>query len=160
MQKQIFKFSHLLLSQINLKRFAKMQNNVILNFFNIIIFHKIVFCEDVKWVYYQANKYIFLIFLHFYFEYAKYFFKILFICSSFIFGCTGSSLLRAFSSFGEQGLLSTCGVQASHCCGFSCDGARALGIRASVAAAHGSSSCSSQALRHRLNICGTRAQSL
>ena len=36
-------------------------------------------------------------------------------------GCAGSSLMcRLFSSCGEQGLLSTCGVQASHCGGFSC----------------------------------------
>ena len=36
--------------------------------------------------------------------------------------------VRAFSSFGDQGLLSSCGVQASHCGGFSCCQARALGI--------------------------------
>ena len=34
----------------------------------------------------------------------------------FIFGCAGSSLLCSiFSSFREQGLLSSCGVRASHC---------------------------------------------
>ena len=36
-------------------------------------------------------------------------------------GCT-----RAFSSYGEWGLLSGCSAQASHCGGFSCRGARAL----------------------------------
>ena len=39
----------------------------------------------------------------------------------FIFGCAGSSLLRGlFSSCGEEGLLSSCGVQVSRCSGFSC----------------------------------------
>ena len=50
-----------------------------------------------------------------------------------------------------------CGVQASHCGGFSCCGARALGTRASVVAARGLSSCGSQALERRLSSCGTRA---
>ena len=52
---------------------------------------------------------------------------------------------------------SSCGVQASHCSGFSCCGARALGVQASVVEAHGLSSCGSQALECRLNSCGTRA---
>ena len=34
-----------------------------------------------------------------------------------------------------------CGVQASHCGGFSCCGARALGMWASVVVVHGLSSC-------------------
>ena len=47
----------------------------------------------------------------------------------FIFGFAGSSLLgRAFSS---------CGVQASHCGGFSCCRAWALGHKGSVVAVHG-----------------------
>ena len=38
----------------------------------------------------------------------------------FIFGCAGSSLLQElFSICGERGLFSSCGVRASHCCGFS-----------------------------------------
>ena len=37
------------------------------------------------------------------------------------FGCAGSSLLHGrFPSCGEWGLLSSCGVWASHCGGFSC----------------------------------------
>ena len=32
--------------------------------------------------------------------------------------------LRAFSSYGDQGLLSSCGARASHCGGFSCCGAQ------------------------------------
>ena len=47
---------------------------------------------------------------------------------SFIFGCAGSSLLhRLFSSRGEQRLLSSFNVQASHCGGFSYCGAQVLG---------------------------------
>ena len=48
------------------------------------------------------------------------------------------------------------GYSSLHCGGFSCYGARALGVRASVVAAHRLSSCGSQALEHRLSSCGTR----
>ena len=69
-----------------------------------------------------------------------------------IFGCAGSSLLcRLFSSCGKQGLLSSCGVQASHCSGFSCCGARAPGHLGFI-------SFSTWALDHRLSSCGTQAQ--
>ena len=47
----------------------------------------------------------------------------------FIFGCAGSSLLLR--------LLSTFSVQASHCSGFFCCGAQALGLRASEVVAYG-----------------------
>ena len=57
----------------------------------------------------------------------------------------------AFSSCGERGLLFHCGAQASHCGGFSCCGAQALGMQASVVVAHGLSSCGSWALECRLN---------
>ena len=63
---------------------------------------------------------------------------------------------RAFSSYGEYGLL-CCGAWASHCSGFSCCRAWALGTRASVVVARGLSSCGSQALERRLSSCGTRA---
>ena len=63
----------------------------------------------------------------------------------------------AFSSCGAQGLLFHCGVQASHCGGFSCCGAQALGVRASVVVARGLSSCGSRALERRLGSCGARA---
>ena len=57
----------------------------------------------------------------------------------FIFGCAGSLLLlRLLSRCDEQGLLSPCGVQASHCAGFSCWGTWDLGLVGSVVAAHGS----------------------
>ena len=42
--------------------------------------------------------------------------------------------LWAFSNCGDQVLLSTCDVQASHCGGFSCCRAQALSMLASVAA--------------------------
>ena len=46
---------------------------------------------------------------------------------------------------GEQGLPSICGAQASHCGGFPCCRARALGKQASVTVVHGLSSCGTQA---------------
>ena len=53
-----------------------------------------------------------------------------------------------------------CGVRASHCGGFSCCRALALGAQASVVVARGLSSCVSQALEHRLSSCGTWASLL
>ena len=53
-----------------------------------------------------------------------------------------------------------CCAQASHCGGFSCRGAQALGARASVVVARRLSICGSQALECRLSSCGTRAQLL
>ena len=50
-----------------------------------------------------------------------------------------------------------CGVWASHCSGFSCCGAQALGAWASVVAAHRLSSCGLRALERRLSSCGSRA---
>ena len=47
-----------------------------------------------------------------------------------------------FSSCSKWGLLSSCGVRASHCRGSSCCGARALGAPASAAVVCGLSSCS------------------
>ena len=49
-----------------------------------------------------------------------------------------------------------CGARASHCGGFSCCGARALGAWALVVA-HGLSSYGSRALEHRLSSCDARA---
>ena len=53
---------------------------------------------------------------------------------------------QAFSSFGKWGLLSSCGVWASHFSGFSWWGVQALGARVSVVVDRGFSSCSWQAL--------------
>ena len=50
----------------------------------------------------------------------------------------------------EQGLLSSCGARASHCCGFSCCRAWAVGHV-------GSRSCSSWALEHKLSSCSSVA---
>ena len=50
-----------------------------------------------------------------------------------------------------------CGARASHCGGFSCCRARALGMRASVVVSCKLSSCGSRALEHRLSSCGSRA---
>ena len=63
----------------------------------------------------------------------------------------------AFSSCGERGATLRCGVWASHYGGFSCCGAWALGMWASVVVARGLSSCGSRALDHRLSSCGIRA---
>ena len=52
---------------------------------------------------------------------------------------------------------SSCGARASHCGGFSCCGAQALGARDSVVVACGLSSCVSRALEHRFSSCGARA---
>ena len=64
----------------------------------------------------------------------------------FIFGCVGSLLLHAgFLWLWRAGATLCCGAWASHCRGFSCCRARALGARASVVAARGLSSCGSRA---------------
>ena len=91
--------------------------------------------------------------------------------SFFIFGVWSSSCIC-----GEQGLLSSCSVRASHCrvhiLGTSASGALACwlsSVRASVVAAQGLISCGSQflkcthfssglmAVEHRLGSCGTPA---
>ena len=79
----------------------------------------------------------------------------------FIFGYIGPSLLHTgFLQLQRVGATLPCGAWASHCSGFSCCGAWALGAQASVVVAHGLSSCGSQALERRLNSCGARAQLL
>ena len=79
----------------------------------------------------------------------------------FIFGCVGSLLLCAgFVQLQRAGATLRCGAWASHCSGFSCCGARALGVRASVVVACGLNSCGSRVLERRLSSCGARAQLL
>ena len=76
----------------------------------------------------------------------------------------------AFPSCSERGLLFVvarglliagatlhCGTWASHCGGFSCCGARALGTQASVVVARGLSNCVSRAPERRLSSCGAWA---
>ena len=64
--------------------------------------------------------------------------------------------MRAFSSCSERGLLFivVCGL--SHCGGFSCYGAWALGVWASVVVCR-LSSCGLRALERRLSSCGAQA---
>ena len=64
----------------------------------------------------------------------------------FIFGCFGSLLLRmGFLQLQRAGATLCCGARASHCGGFSCCGAQALGAWASVVVACRLSSCGTQA---------------
>ena len=56
-----------------------------------------------------------------------------------------------------MGTTPRCGAWASHCGGFSCFGARALGAGASVVAARGLRSCGLQAVEHSLSSCGAWA---
>ena len=60
-----------------------------------------------------------------------------------------------FSSCGEQGLLSNCSVQASHCGGFSCCRAQASVVTASVVRALGLQSMGSVVTAHGLSCCWT-----
>ena len=76
----------------------------------------------------------------------------------FIFGCVGSSLLRVgFLHLLRAGATLCCAAPVSHCSGFSCCGARALGTQTSVVVALRLSSCGSRALERRLSSCGARA---
>ena len=54
----------------------------------------------------------------------------------------------------SRGATLRCSAQASHCGGFSCCRAQALGMRASVVVARRLSSCGSSALEGRLSSCG------
>ena len=73
-------------------------------------------------------------------------------------GCIESLLLHAdFLWLRWAGATLCCGAQASHCGGFSCCRAWALGTRTSVAVACWLSSCGLQALECSLSSCGTWA---
>ena len=67
---------------------------------------------------------------------------------------------RRFSLVVASGGHSSLQCVASHCSGFSCCRARALGMWASVVEARGLSSCGLRALECRLSSCGTWAQLL
>ena len=69
-------------------------------------------------------------------------------------------LHAGFLQLWQVGATVRCGVWASHCSGFSCCGAQALGAQASVVAAHWLSSRGSRALEHKLSSCGTWAELL
>ena len=90
-----------------------------------------------------------------------FFFKKIYLFYLFIFGCVGSSCCAwAFSSCSKWGLLFVVVhglliAVASHCSGFSCYGARALGTRASVVVAHGLQSTGSVVVAHGLSCPAT-----
>ena len=78
-------------------------------------------------------------------------FIIWFLKNNFIYlTVLGLCCTRVFSSCSKQGLLSSCGMRASHCSGFSC-------FRAQALEGSGFSSCGSWALEQRLSSCGTWA---
>ena len=93
-----------------------------------------------------------------YFIYFIHFLKFIYL---FIFGCVGSLLLHeGFLQLWRAGATLHCSARVSHCGGFSCCRARALGVWASVVVARRLSSCGSRALECRLSSCGTWAQLL
>ena len=65
---------------------------------------------------------------------------------------------RGLSLVAASGATLRCSAWASHCGGFSCCRAWALGSWTSVAVACGLSSCGSWALERRLSSCGAQAQ--
>ena len=65
--------------------------------------------------------------------------------------------MRGLSLVVASGATLRCRVRASHCGGFSCCGAQALGARVSVVAARGVSSCGLWALERRFSSCDARA---
>ena len=79
-----------------------------------------------------------------------------------IFGCVGSLLLHAgFLQLQRVGGATLrCSARASHCGGFSCCGAWAVGMRASVVVAYELSNCGSRVPERRLSSCGAQAQLL
>ena len=81
-----------------------------------------------------------------------FFFLILFLAVLSLHCCT-----QAFSSCGEWGATLRCSAPASHCGGFSCCRAQALGTQPSVVVARGLSSCGSWILDRRLSSCGGQA---
>ena len=96
----------------------------------------IVHCQCIEILLIFFNKFILL----FYFIY------LLFLAALGLHCCA-----RAFLWLRRVGATLCCGSQASHCGGFSCCGARALGARASVVVARGLSSCGSWALERRIS---------
>ena len=103
-------------------------------FFHLKLFYKVIFC----------------IFFQFFF-----FFNFIYFWLHWVFVAMCGLSLVALS-----GATLCYGAQASHCNGFSCCRARALGTWASVAVARGLSSCGSWTVEHRLSSCGAWAQLL
>ena len=112
--------------------------------------HPRIMSLSQKFKFFYVLKIIF-IFMYLFFKLINYLF----------FGSVGSSLLLAgFLWLQQAGATLCCGALVSHCGGFSCCEAQALGSRASVVVVHGLSSCGSRALVCRLSSCGTWAQLL
>ena len=79
-------------------------------------------------------------------------FSLIYLIYLFIFGCVGSSLLCAgFLQLRPAGASLCCGAQASHCSGFSCWEARALGAWAQQLWPAGSRAQAQQLVAHRLS---------
>ena len=87
----------------------------------------------------------------------KYFFINLFILFIYFWLRWVFVVVRGLSLVAVSRATLPCSARASHCGGFSCCGAQALGTRASVVVARGLSSCGSRALERRLRSCGARA---
>ena len=68
-----------------------------------------------------------------------------------MFGCAGSSLMQGTSLIVVRGATVHCSAQPSHCSGFSCCRAQALGVQALEAAACGLWRVGSVVEAHRLN---------
>ena len=76
----------------------------------------------------------------------------------FFFNDTATTEIYTLSLHDALPISSLCShAQASHCGGFSCCGAQALGAWASEVVARRLSSCGSRDLEHRLSSCGARA---
>ena len=82
-------------------------------------------------------------------------YSILFVC----FGCVKSSLLHTcFLYLWQVGATLRCGTRVSHCSGFSCCGAQALGTWASVVVARGLQSAGSVVVAHGLSCSEATSQ--
>ena len=87
-----------------------------------------------------------------------YFFINLFILFILVLAVLGLHCCMGFLQLQRVGATLHCSAWASHCGGFSYCRAQTLGMRASVAVAHGLSSCGMRALERRLSSCGSWTQ--
>ena len=81
-----------------------------------------------------------------------YFYKFIYLIFNLILAALGlRCCAQAFLQLQRAGATLCCGAWASHCSGFSCCGARALGVRASVVVSRGLQSAGSVAVAHGLS---------
>ena len=92
--------------------------------------------------------------LHFFFN------KFIYFIYLFLAALGSSLLCTGFLQLRQAGATLRCGARASHCSGFSCCGARALGTQASGVVAHGLQSTGSVVVARVLSSCGSQAQQL